>query len=142
MSRQTRQLGCGRMGLCYDLDTLRPALYTFRRTPTAELRTGIEDRGAIFTRSPLHPFTLSSCHLCGRSFVVGSRSSCKEGSPMSSVPLNQSASVGSSMEIELDRDKRGLLEFVEFPFQLYRGDPSWVPPLIEERRDFLDPKKN
>jgi GNAT superfamily N-acetyltransferase len=61
---------------------------------------------------------------------------------MSSVPLNQSASVGSSMEIELVRDKRGLLEFVEFPFQLYRGDPSWVPPLIEERRDFLDPKKN
>ena len=38
-------------------------------------------------------------------------------------------------------DKQGLMEFVGFPFKLYRGDPNWVPPLIEERRDFLTPRK-
>jgi GNAT superfamily N-acetyltransferase len=46
------------------------------------------------------------------------------------------------VQIEQVKDKKGVLEFVEFPFTLYRGDPNWVPPLIEERRDFLDPKKN
>ena len=59
---------------------------------------------------------------------------------MSSVPLSQIAD--SSIQIEPIHDKKGVLELVEFPFRLYRGDPSWVPPLIEERRDFLDPKKN
>ena len=32
--------------------------------------------------------------------------------------------------------------FIHFPYELYRGDPNWVPPLEMERRDFLDPKKN
>jgi len=36
-----------------------------------------------------------------------------------------------------DRD-----EFVHFPYSLYQGDPNWVPPLIMERKDFLNPKKN
>lgn len=35
-----------------------------------------------------------------------------------------------------------LLRFIQFPFRLYRDDPNWTPPLIEERRDFLDPAKN
>ena len=38
--------------------------------------------------------------------------------------------------------KKELLSFVEFPFKLYRGDPNWVPPLIEERVDFFNPAKN
>ena len=32
--------------------------------------------------------------------------------------------------------------FIRFPFELYRGYPHWVPPLLMERRDFLNPKKN
>jgi hypothetical protein len=32
--------------------------------------------------------------------------------------------------------------FITFPETLYRGDPFWVPPLIIERREFLDPGKN
>jgi GNAT superfamily N-acetyltransferase len=32
--------------------------------------------------------------------------------------------------------------FVQFPYQLYRGDPNWVPPLVLERKDFLNPRKN
>jgi len=61
---------------------------------------------------------------------------------MSSVPLNKIAGVGSDIQIEPVHDTKGVLELVEFPFRLYRGDPNWVPPLIEERRDFLDPRKN
>ncbi len=48
----------------------------------------------------------------------------------------------STITVQPVTDKRGVLEFVRFPFKLYRGDPNWVPPLIEERRDIFDPKKN
>lgn len=32
--------------------------------------------------------------------------------------------------------------FIRFPFKLYEGAPHWVPPLLLERREFLDPRKN
>lgn len=32
--------------------------------------------------------------------------------------------------------------FILFPYSLYKSDPNWVPPLIMERKDFLNPKKN
>jgi hypothetical protein len=32
--------------------------------------------------------------------------------------------------------------FLEFPFKLYQGDSNWVPPLMMEREQFLNPKKN
>src|SRR5262245_43684898 len=32
--------------------------------------------------------------------------------------------------------------FIQLQYQLYRDDPLWVPPLVMERRDFLDPRKN
>jgi GNAT superfamily N-acetyltransferase len=32
--------------------------------------------------------------------------------------------------------------FIEFPWRIYRDDPVWVPPLILERREFLDRKKH
>ncbi len=32
--------------------------------------------------------------------------------------------------------------FIRFPFRLYRDYPHWVPPLLMERREFLDPAKN
>jgi hypothetical protein len=50
--------------------------------------------------------------------------------------------MGVELRIEQVTGKQGLSEFIEFPFKLYRGDPNWVPPLIEERRDFFDPQKN
>ncbi|MCS7221131.1 MAG: GNAT family N-acetyltransferase [Anaerolineae bacterium] len=34
------------------------------------------------------------------------------------------------------------LAFITFPWEVYRGDPNWVPPLISERRAFLDPARN
>jgi GNAT superfamily N-acetyltransferase len=60
---------------------------------------------------------------------------------MSSATAEQTA-VSGSITVEPVQNKRGVLEFLKFPFQLYRHDPNWVPPFIEERRDFLDPKKN
>ena len=32
--------------------------------------------------------------------------------------------------------------FIRFPFRLYEGSPHWCPPLLLERREFLDPRKN
>ncbi len=39
-------------------------------------------------------------------------------------------------------DARRLDEFLRLPFDLYRGDPLWVPPLVAEVRRTLDPKRN
>jgi GNAT superfamily N-acetyltransferase len=37
----------------------------------------------------------------------------------------------------VDRDA-----FIKFPWEIYRDDPAWVPPLLLERREFLDRKKH
>ncbi|MCP3142199.1 GNAT family N-acetyltransferase [Pyxidicoccus xibeiensis] len=34
------------------------------------------------------------------------------------------------------------MQFIRFPYGLYKDDPNWVMPLEMERKDFLDPKKN
>jgi GNAT superfamily N-acetyltransferase len=38
--------------------------------------------------------------------------------------------------------RRDLDAFIRLPFRLRAGDPQWVPPLIFERREFLDRRKN
>src|SRR3989440_11158006 len=38
------------------------------------------------------------------------------------------------------RQKRD--EFIKFPWRIYQNDRAWVPPLIIERREFLDRKKH
>jgi GNAT superfamily N-acetyltransferase len=40
------------------------------------------------------------------------------------------------------RDRRELKRFVKVPFRLHRDHPQWVPPLLFERLEFLDRKKN
>jgi GNAT superfamily N-acetyltransferase len=40
------------------------------------------------------------------------------------------------------RSKRELKRFVKVPFRLHRDQPQWVAPLIFERMEFLNPKKN
>ncbi|MGB8341285.1 MAG: GNAT family N-acetyltransferase [Chthoniobacterales bacterium] len=32
--------------------------------------------------------------------------------------------------------------FIKFPWEIYRDDPAWVPPLLLERKEFLDQKKH
>jgi hypothetical protein len=48
----------------------------------------------------------------------------------------------SNIVIEAVNTHKAMSEYVQFPFKLYRNDPYWVPPLIEERLDFFNPKKN
>ena len=38
--------------------------------------------------------------------------------------------------------RRDLNRFIKLPFRLRRDDPQWVPPLIFERRQFLDRARN
>jgi GNAT superfamily N-acetyltransferase len=38
--------------------------------------------------------------------------------------------------------KRDLTTFIKLPWRLYRNDRNWVPPLVSERRQFLDRTKN
>jgi GNAT superfamily N-acetyltransferase len=32
--------------------------------------------------------------------------------------------------------------FIKFPWKIYRNDPAWVPPLLIERKEFLDREKH
>ena len=38
--------------------------------------------------------------------------------------------------------KKGMKQFVTFPFSLYKGDPYWVPPIIKDELNTLDKNKN
>ncbi|MGI6085297.1 MAG: hypothetical protein ACOYIF_07600 [Acetivibrionales bacterium] len=40
------------------------------------------------------------------------------------------------------RDKRQFDKFIKFPFELYRNNPYWVPPLIADEKFTLDKNKN
>ncbi len=46
------------------------------------------------------------------------------------------------MQIKVVENKRDLDRFIRLPWQIYKNDPNWVPPLISEVRAILDPKKN
>jgi GNAT superfamily N-acetyltransferase len=48
----------------------------------------------------------------------------------------------ASVSIRPVRTRRELKRFVKVPFRLHRDSPQWVPPLIFERMQFLDRKKN
>src|SRR2546430_10255673 len=32
--------------------------------------------------------------------------------------------------------------FIKFPWRIYANDPAWVPPLLLERKEFLDQEKH
>lgn len=46
------------------------------------------------------------------------------------------------IRIEPVTNRRELKDLVMFPFDLYRDDPYWVPPLISERMTHYDPEQN
>jgi len=48
----------------------------------------------------------------------------------------------AEIEIAAVVDKKGLHEFVELPYALYRGDPYWVPPLRIAVKELLDKAKH
>ncbi len=55
---------------------------------------------------------------------------------MSPLPTPSGATV-TPVQTSSDADA-----FLKFPYALYKGDPNWVPPLLMERKDFLDPRRN
>lgn len=60
-------------------------------------------------------------------------------------PAGPSATVASGADrVEVTRvvDAVEKDRFIRFPWDVYRGDLHWVPPLLMERHDFLDPSRN
>jgi hypothetical protein len=47
----------------------------------------------------------------------------------------------NSIEICPATTRRDRKAFTVFPWKVYQGDHNWVPPLISERLDYLDPAK-
>ena len=48
----------------------------------------------------------------------------------------------SNIEVSTVRSKKEKSEFIRFPWRIYRNDQAWVPPLIIERKEFLDRNKH
>jgi hypothetical protein len=48
----------------------------------------------------------------------------------------------SDVQVEEVAGARAMDEFLRFQLDHYAGDPNFVPPIVAERREFLDPKQN
>jgi ribosomal protein S18 acetylase RimI-like enzyme len=48
----------------------------------------------------------------------------------------------SDLTISPVESESELKSFITFPWRVYENDPHWVPPLIGDRKDFLNPEKN
>ena len=46
------------------------------------------------------------------------------------------------IEVVEIKEKKDFVAFVEFPFQLYKNCPYWVPTITKEEKAFMDPLKN
>ncbi len=48
----------------------------------------------------------------------------------------------SEVEVVEVESKGQLKQFIKYPYRLYKDDPNYVPPLLIERYEFFDKKKN
>jgi len=48
----------------------------------------------------------------------------------------------ADIETKTVNNKKQLMDFIKFPWKIYKDDPSWVPPLIMDRKKLLDKKHN
>lgn len=48
----------------------------------------------------------------------------------------------STIEVRTVSSKKDLMQFIKLPWKIYQNDPHWVPPLILDRKNLLDKKKN
>ncbi len=46
------------------------------------------------------------------------------------------------IEVSLVASRKDRNAFIQFPWKIYKDDPAWVPPLIIERKAFLDRKRH
>lgn len=59
------------------------------------------------------------------------------------TPTENPRSAGpAGLEIVEVRGRRQRNEFLKLPWSIYAGDPQWVPPLLVERREFINPRKH
>jgi len=61
-----------------------------------------------------------------------------------SAPTTPTSTVcrDSSVTIQEVTSRRLLDTFIRFPWQIYADDPAWVPPLIHDVKEFLNPRKH
>lgn len=52
------------------------------------------------------------------------------------------AGPGGPLEIRQVRGRRDLNQFCKVPWPIYAEDPQWVPPLLVDVKEFLDPRKH
>ena len=48
----------------------------------------------------------------------------------------------ATIEVLPARNRQERNDFIQFPWRIYENDPAWVPPLILERKAFLDRKRH
>ena len=68
-----------------------------------------------------------------KSLGRGKAAKSQSTAAVTSTPGVQVTPVRSTLELD---------EFIRFQLELYRDDPYFVPPIVAERRDFLNRKKN
>jgi GNAT superfamily N-acetyltransferase len=61
---------------------------------------------------------------------------------MPNPATDQSVRVNTSVDIIECKTKAERRQFIDFQWEIYKGDPYWVPPLISEREAFYDSTKN
>jgi GNAT superfamily N-acetyltransferase len=49
--------------------------------------------------------------------------------------------MASSIQIHPVKTRRDRSAFVKFPWRVYKDDPNWVPPLISDQLEYLDPTR-
>ncbi len=47
-----------------------------------------------------------------------------------------------SIHIQPVSSRGQLRAFIKFPWQIYKNDPLWVPPLIGQQKEYFNPRKN
>jgi len=58
------------------------------------------------------------------------------------MALEVSVSARGALQVRPVADKRELNTFIKLPWRLYRNEPNWVPPLVFDRKRFLDRSRN
>lgn len=56
--------------------------------------------------------------------------------------VQRPARLGREIDVRQVRTRLDRRLFLEFPARMYAGDPCWVPPLLLERKQFLDSRKH
>ncbi len=50
--------------------------------------------------------------------------------------------MAGNIDIRPVQSTKDLMKFIKLPWKIYQNDPNWVPPLIMDRKKFLDRNKN